>query len=136
VHGYKPGLLISLFGITREQLRYWRRELDPMPSRPLFSYQMLLGYAVIRELILGRWIEPRRLKGVDLKAFFGWFEHQHSAQELKMTVIAINTYSSTLNFYTLDDFQRKGLANEVSIEAVYLNKVEEQLLSRFREFGV
>ena len=135
MQGYKPGLLINLFGITREQLRYWRRELDPVPTRPLFSYQMLLGYAVIRELIVGRWIEPRRLKGVDLKAFFGWFEDQHSDHELKRTVITINTYNNSLNFLSLDDFQRHELASEVNIVAIYLKTIEEQLLSRFKEVG-
>lgn len=136
MNGYKPGLLIDLFGITREQLRYWRRELDPVPSRPLFSYQMLLGYAVLRELIVGRWVEPRRLKGVNLKPFFSWFEHWHSEHELKSTVITVDKSTSVLDFYSLDEFQRTGLATNVGVETIYLKVVEEQVLNRFKEYRI
>lgn len=134
--GYKPGLLIDLLGITREQLRYWRRELDPVPSRPLFSYQMLLGYAVFRELIIERWLEPRRLKGVNLRDFFLWFEHHHSDNELKNTVISINKHTSVLSFQSIEAFRQSESADDLSVEAVYLKAVEKQLLTRFKERGV
>ncbi|MCG7979575.1 MAG: hypothetical protein ABW094_01800 [Candidatus Thiodiazotropha sp.] len=135
MHGYKPGLLINLFGITREQLRYWRRELDPVPSRPLFSYQMLLGYAVLTELIVERWMEPRRLKAVNLQNFFAWFERQHSYSEVQRTVILIDRHSATLDFCSLEDLNRSKLANDGRLETVYLKTVEEQLLNRFRKYG-
>jgi hypothetical protein len=136
MRGYKPGLVINLFEITREQLRYWRRELDPVPSRPLFSYQMLLGYAVLKELIVERWMEPRRLKTVDLQLFFGWFERQHSDYELKSTVILIDRHNSTLDFCTLGGFNQSEIVNNARLEVVCLKTVEEQLLSRFREYGI
>jgi hypothetical protein len=134
--GYKPGLLIELLGITREQLRYWRRELDPVPSRPLFNYQLLLGYAVLKALIVDRWLEPRRLKTVDLQDFFSWFEHHHSEAELKRTVITINKRTAVLRILSIEAYRQSVLASDLNVEAVYLNTIEEQLVARFKAQGV
>lgn len=133
--GYKPGLVMDLLGISREQLRYWRRELDPRPTRALFSYQVLLGYAVFRELIVERWLAPQRLKGLDLRAFFAWFEQPRSEAELRDTVISIDKRTGVLRFQGVAAFARSGQSGASGVEAVSLAAVEARLLSRFKAPG-
>lgn len=133
--GYKPGWLVEVLGISRDQFCYWRRELDPMPARAQFSYQMLLCYAVLKELIVARWLEPRRLKGLNLADFFDWFEHPHSQAELSHTVIIINKHTSTVTFYSHDRFRTRWLIDDPSLEPVYLKTVETEVLARIKAMG-
>jgi len=133
--GFKPGFVMMVLEITREQLRYWRRQLDPIPSRPIFSYQMLLCYAVVKELIREHCLETRHLKASNIKEIFHWFEHPHTLCEREQMFITFHNKDSEVTLHHRDDYPVRLLAPNLHRRTVFLGVIEHRVFERIMVFG-
>ncbi|MCU7871760.1 MAG: hypothetical protein KZQ91_03345 [Candidatus Thiodiazotropha sp. (ex Lucinoma borealis)] len=128
---YNPGFVIEILDISREKFRYWRRELDSRPYRPRFSFQMLLAYAVIQELVDNRWLSPRHLKATNLEDLFAWFEIDHAESERADMIIELDREQTTIQI------KRRSVTyqpprSDTRIETVHLCDLESRIVNRFK----
>ena len=59
--GYSRTELEGFLGVTRGQVRYWRKNLDPLPERSYFSGPVVLVYRAIKYLVIDMNISVKKL---------------------------------------------------------------------------
>ena len=131
----KPGFVMDTLEISDEQLKYWRKTLDPNPSRPQFSYQMMMCYALLKELIVCLDIKPSRLLQTNIADLFAWFDEPRHPCERERTVILIDKQDRGMTFASRDNYSPLYLHRQTQWDLVFIQTLEEHLLIRIVEIG-
>jgi hypothetical protein len=129
--GYKPQVLREAVNISKEQLRYWRKHLDPKPNRPAFSYQDIFVYRIIKSLHEDRFVSIHDLSKFDLSILFDTINKTYF-EELEEMVLVLNFETKDILFSLTDEIQ---FTPNNKLTYLFLNELVDKQLFSFYYFG-
>jgi hypothetical protein len=100
--GYKPHIVRELLGVSKERLRYWKKNLDPKPTRTHFSSSDLFAYRILQACIQDLRITPSELKTFDLPCVFE-FCQTHELQDMENYLLKLNIETKTISINAESD---------------------------------
>jgi hypothetical protein len=129
--GFKRGTALSILGIKPETLRYWKKRLDPQPTRKVFSSGCLLAYWILKQLIQHRGSNPQHLANFDLHPLFSRCETTN-VDEIEKSRLVLDHALECLHFESLS--VRSERCDHLK-EKIDLTLVVHEYTDRLLNFG-
>lgn len=129
--GYKPHVARELLGISKEKLRYWKANLDPIPSRSYFTASDLFAYRILQACIQDLRIIPSELKDFDVPCIFEFCRTNNTAKvENSILILNVkNKKTSIVKESEFSDFRSR------EISYLYLNELLKEHIIAFMSLG-
>lgn len=99
--GFKPEVLQQLVGISRQTLRYWRTNLDCLPTRARFTAKVILVYWIFKLLIKNRHVHVQELQQYNLSNLFQWVQ-DNSFDRISEHLLVLDDVTNTVSFVSAD----------------------------------
>lgn len=129
--GFRPKVARQLLGISQETLRYWRAELDPVPTRPLFRGVDLVSYRVIKELIVYLGINVAQLARYEVGKVFDICEKTR-LKNINNFIIQVDRENESIEITTIDSSLNR---RNHRIHYIYMEVIMEKHYNHFDALG-
>lgn len=130
--GYKPHVVREKLGLSSQKLRNWRKILDPIPTRPRFSTDVMLAYRIIKYMIEDLRFKPSDLKRYEPSKIFE-FCSETLLTEIPHYYILIS--KTEYNLKVLHESVRFN-PRDMTLERLYLDSIVNRHFDSLLELGM
>ncbi len=114
--GLKSYAVCDLLGVTRQTLRYWKSNLDPINNRSDFDGSTILAYRIIDVCINKQGINARKLQEAGTEVIFRECNKHRSVLQKRLFVF--NNKKNKIVFMNKDDIEINLLSMDYRVFAL------------------
>jgi hypothetical protein len=130
--GFKRAQVIDILGISVEMFLYWRRKLDPQPTRREFSVHVLLAYHILNVLIKKRGMRVAHIVHFDREVLFERCQFKIDFDN-EDGILVIDNRTSTFKF---EIASYRAPINDYEIDVLSLYQVVAEFRKKIFSFGL